>query len=76
MCVCNFAGEYTTLPLSLVRPYGSFNFTCPEAAHFVGGIEEVGEVAFGIDAAIFEDDDVVGASEGGSTVGDDEGGGV
>ena len=48
----------------------------PEAAHFGGGVEEVGEGSLGFDAAVFEDDDVVGAAEGCAAMGDDEGRGV
>ena len=49
---------------------------CPEAAHLVGGLEEVVEGALGVYASVLEDDDAVGAAQGGAAVGDDEGGGV
>ena len=44
----------------------------PEAAHFGGGFQEDVQRAGGFDAAVFEEDDVVGAAESGGTVGDGE----
>src|SRR5690349_21523217 len=56
------------------RGLGLFGGAVPEAAHFGAGGEEEVEGAGGDDAAFGQDEDLVGAAEGGAAVGDGQAG--
>ena len=48
-----------------------FPLTFPQTPHLVAGLQQIVEFAFGLQAAIFEYQDVIGATQGRTAMGDD-----
>ena len=64
------------IPIALLEPYTSvFFLTPPQRSHLVAYCQQFIQRAFGLDATIFQHDDVIGLAQCHAAMRDDEAGG-